>query len=95
MGMDTGSKTIEYYKKIISEAKTIIWNGSLWVFEFKITKIEQTKKGAFTLIGGGDSATAVKLGFKEDFTWISTGGRALLGFMEGKELPGIASIQDK
>ncbi|UWD35208.1 phosphoglycerate kinase [Mycoplasma cottewii] len=106
MGMDVGPKTIESYKKIISEAKTIIWNGPLGVFEFKnyengtnsICKAvaEQTKKGAFTLIGGGDSAAAaIKLGFKQDFTWISTGGGASLGFMEGKELPGIASIQDK
>ncbi|AEM68597.1 phosphoglycerate kinase [Mycoplasma putrefaciens] len=105
-GLDIGPKTIQAYKQVISQAKTIIWNGPVGVFEFQnfekgtneICKAvaSQTKNGAFTLIGGGDSAAAaIRLGFKESFTWISTGGGACLTYMEGNDLPGIVAIQNK
>ncbi|WFQ91672.1 phosphoglycerate kinase [Mycoplasma feriruminatoris] len=105
-GLDAGPKTIELYRNVIKDAKTIVWNGPVGVFEFKNFEkgtravcqaiAEQTKKGAFTLIGGGDSASAaINMGFKDDFSWISTGGGASLEFMEGKELLGISAIQEK
>ncbi|PTD31697.1 phosphoglycerate kinase [Mycoplasma leachii] len=105
-GLDAGPKTIEMYKEEIKKAKTIVWNGPVGVFEFKNFETgtksicqaiaEQTKTGAFTLIGGGDSASAaINMGFKDNFSWISTGGGASLEFMEGKELQGISTIQDK
>ncbi|WP_434337649.1 phosphoglycerate kinase [Mycoplasma capricolum] len=105
-GLDAGPKTIEMYKEEIKKAKTIVWNGPVGVFEFKNFETgtksicqaiaEQTKTGAFTLIGGGDSASAaINMGFKDNFSWISTGGGASLEFMEGKELQGISAIQGK
>ena len=103
MGMDIGPKTAELFKKTIVEAATVVWNGPMGVFEFPAFA-EGTKKVAeacaecagTTIIGGGDSASAVKkLGFADKMTHISTGGGASLEFLEGLELPGIACLQDK
>jgi len=104
MGLDIGPKTIELFKKELAGAKTVIWNGPMGVFEMKpfakgtleiCTAISELPD-AMTVIGGGDSAAAaIQLGFKEKFTWISTGGGASLEFMEGKDLPGISVIQEK
>ena len=104
MGLDIGPKTIELFKHELLGAKTVIWNGPMGVFEMKpfakgtleiCTAISELPE-AMTVIGGGDSAAAaIQLGFKDKFTHISTGGGASLEFMEGKELPGIAIIQEK
>ncbi len=104
-GLDIGPKTIELFNKELSGAKTIIWNGPAGVFEFKnylagtkaiCEKVASLQGSAFTIIGGGDSATAaIGLGFEDSFSHISTGGGASLAFFEGKILPGIDTIQDK
>lgn len=103
MGMDIGEKTIELFAKKIEEAKTIIWNGPMGVFEMPAF-VEGTKKiaqamadsDAVTIIGGGDSAAAVeKLGFADRMTHISTGGGASLEFLEGKILSGIDVLENK
>lgn len=103
MGLDIGHKTIDIFTKVIKTSKTVLWNGPMGVFEFdkfsngtfSIAKAlaEATKDGAFTLIGGGDSAAAIqKAGLKEQVSFVSTGGGAMLEFLEGKELPGIKAI---
>lgn len=103
MGMDIGVKTRKLYADAIKDAKTVIWNGPMGVFEFKnfaegtiaVAKA-MAESNAVTIIGGGDSAAAVnQLGFGDKMTHISTGGGASLEFLEGKELPGIASLNDK
>jgi len=105
-GVDIGAATIETYKKEIAKAKTIIWNGPMGVFEipdfakgtFEVAKAvaQATKNGATTIIGGGDSAKAVKAaGLAKDMSFISTGGGASLEFLEGKVLPGVAALSDK
>jgi 3-phosphoglycerate kinase len=103
MGLDIGPKTIALFSKTIEEAKTVIWNGPMGVFEMPAFA-EGTRgvaaacaacKGT-TIIGGGDSASAVKkLGFAKQMTHISTGGGASLEFLEGKVLPGVAVLNDK
>ncbi len=102
-GLDVGPKTIKLFKKHLKNAKTVVWNGPLGVFEFEnfakgtkeICEILAHLKGARTIIGGGDSAAAaIQMGYKDDFTHISTGGGASLQFLEGKALPGIDSIDD-
>lgn len=104
MGLDIGSKTIDLFSEIIKSSKTLLWNGPMGVFEManfeRGTKaiaeavVAATKKGAFSLIGGGDSAAAIaKFGLEEEVTYVSTGGGALLEYMEGKELPGVKAIQ--
>jgi phosphoglycerate kinase len=104
MGMDIGPKTIEVFKKELVGMKTVVWNGPAGVFEFDnfskgtnaICEIIATLDGATTIIGGGDSAAAaIKLGYEDKFTHISTGGGASLEYLEGKELPGITSIEDE
>lgn len=103
MGLDCGPKTVALITKEISDAKTVVWNGPAGVFEFEnyafgtkeICK-EIAELDAFTVIGGGDSAAAaIKYGFEDKFSHISTGGGASLEFLEGKELPGIAAINNK
>jgi phosphoglycerate kinase len=104
MGLDIGPNSIERFKDVISKSRTVLWNGPMGVFEMsnfaKGTEsvaravVEATKKGAFSLIGGGDSAAAVNsLGFGDDVSYVSTGGGALLEYMEGKTLPGVAALE--
>ena len=104
MGMDIGPQTIELFRKELSDAKTVVWNGPAGVFEFdqfangtkEICKIIAGLQDAITIVGGGDSAAAaIGMGFEKNFTHISTGGGASLELLEGKELPGIAAIDDK
>jgi phosphoglycerate kinase len=104
-GLDAGPKSLENFKKVILESKTILWNGPLGVFEMESFSkgtialgdyiAEATEKGAFSLVGGGDSVAAVKqFGFEEKMSYVSTGGGAMLEMLEGKVLPGIAAILD-
>lgn len=102
-GLDAGPRTLERFKEVITRCKTILWNGPVGVFEmenFAKGTIavgnaidEATRKGAFSLVGGGDSVAAVKqFGFEEKVSYVSTGGGAMLESLEGKSLPGIAAI---
>jgi phosphoglycerate kinase len=102
MGLDIGEESVELFENIIKEAKTVIWNGPMGVFEmdnfnkgtFEIAKA-LAKVDAITIVGGGDSASAVeKAGLADKMTHISTGGGASLEFLEGKVLPGIDAISD-
>ncbi|ATG97553.1 phosphoglycerate kinase [Mesoplasma lactucae] len=104
MGLDIGPKTIELFKNELAGAKTVVWNGPMGVTEFtnfekgtlEVGEAIANLPGAFTLIGGGDSAAAAKkLGLADKFSWISTGGGASLEYMEGKPLPGIEAIENK
>ena len=103
MGLDIGPETVSEYAEKIASSKTIVWNGPMGVFEFPafaegtkgVAQAMQDAEG-FTIVGGGDSAAAVRiLGFDEEkFNHISTGGGASLEFLEGKTLPGIAVLED-
>jgi phosphoglycerate kinase len=105
MGLDIGPETVKLFSKVVEESKTILWNGPMGVFEMEKfligTKaiadavVTATENGAFSLIGGGDSAAAVaKFGLTEEVSYVSTGGGALLEYMEGKELPGVKAINE-
>lgn len=104
MGLDIGEKSAKAFAQVIKESNTILWNGPMGVFEMSNfeagTKAvanalaEATKKGAYTLIGGGDSVAAInKYGMADKVSYVSTGGGALLEYIEGKELPGIKAIR--
>jgi phosphoglycerate kinase len=104
-GLDAGPKSLENFKEVIMASKTILWNGPLGVFEMEsfangtITLgnyiAEATEKGAFSLVGGGDSVAAVKqFGLEDKMSYVSTGGGAMLEMLEGRTLPGIAAILD-
>ena len=104
MGLDIGPNACEQFSNIIMHSKTILWNGPMGVFEMEKfrhgTKVvakavaEATKKGAFSLVGGGDSVAAVnQFGYADKISYVSTGGGAMLEYFEGKELPGIAAIK--
>ena len=105
MGLDAGPKSLENFKSIIMQSKTILWNGPLGVFELEkfangtITLgnyiAESTANGAFSLVGGGDSVAAVKqFGLEDKMSYVSTGGGAMLEMLEGRVLPGIQAILD-
>ena len=101
--LDIGPKTAELFASKIKEAKTVVWNGPMGVFEIKefadgTNKVAAAlaESDAITIVGGGDSALAIELaGLKDKITHVSTGGGASLEFLEGKDLPGISSIEDK
>jgi phosphoglycerate kinase len=106
MGLDIGVNACEQFCNVIMHSKTILWNGPMGVFEMEKfqhgTKCvasavaDSTQKGAYSLVGGGDSVSAVnQFGFSDKVSYISTGGGAMLEYFEGKTLPGIAAIQSK
>lgn len=103
MGLDIGPESVKLFHDELQSAKTILWNGPMGVFEFDAfsagtfgvaqSVVEATKKGAFSLIGGGDSAAAIKkAGLSDQVSFISTGGGALLEYLEGVEMPGIVAL---
>lgn len=103
-GLDIGPESIKVFSEIVAKSKTILWNGPMGVFEFpkfaegtnSIAKavVKATEAGGFSLIGGGDSASAINnLGFGDKVSYVSTGGGALLEYMEGKVLPGVAALE--
>jgi len=105
MGLDIGENAIEQFTNVILNSKTILWNGPMGVFEMTkfqrgtkaIAKAvaEATQKGAFSLVGGGDSVAAVnQFGYADKVSYVSTGGGAMLEYFEGKDLPGIAAIKN-
>jgi len=104
-GVDAGEESLNLWREVILNSKTVLWNGPVGVFEIPafakgtlaIAKdlAEATEKGAYTLVGGGDSVAAVtQMGFAKKVSYVSTGGGAMLEALEGKELPGIAAIKE-
>ena len=104
MGLDIGANACEQFRNVILHSKTILWNGPMGVFE--MSKFQHgtrciaesvaaaTQRGAFSLVGGGDSVSAVnQFGFAEKVSYVSTGGGAMLEYFEGKVLPGIAAVK--
>ena len=105
MGMDLGTDAIEKYKTCIENSQTILWNGPMGVFEFDkfeegtkqaaFAVVRATEKGAYSLVGGGDSVAAVnKYDLKDHVSYVSTGGGALLELIEGKQLPGVTAVME-
>ncbi|MEN9972442.1 MAG: phosphoglycerate kinase [Bacteroidota bacterium] len=105
MGLDIGTEAVAAFREVLLASKTILWNGPMGVFEMEafengtksvaLAVAEATKNGAFSLIGGGDSAAAVqKFGMSDQVSYVSTGGGALLEYFEGKVLPGVQAIED-
>jgi phosphoglycerate kinase len=105
MGLDIGHETEKIFGEVISNSNTILWNGPMGVFEMSnfesgtksvaLAICEATKKGAFSLIGGGDSVAAInKYNLAEEVSYVSTGGGALLEYIEAGTLPGISAIQN-
>ncbi|WP_029282965.1 phosphoglycerate kinase [Pedobacter sp. R20-19] len=104
MGLDIGPKSVALFQDVIKNSKTLLWNGPMGVFEMENFQVgtkavadavvaATTENGAFSLIGGGDSAAAIaKFGMEDQVSYVSTGGGALLEYMEGKELPGVKAI---
>lgn len=106
MGLDIGKNSIEKFKEVVTSSSTILWNGPMGVFEMEnfekgtkaiaMSVVEATKKGCFSLIGGGDSVAAInKYNLVNDVSYVSTGGGAMLEYLEGKKLPGIIAIEQK
>jgi len=106
IGVDIGPRTIELFRGALAEAKTILWNGPMGVFEieaysmgtYEVARMlaKATSSGAITVVGGGDSAAAItNAGLEDRVSHVSTGGGASLEFLEGLELPGIAALTDK
>lgn len=104
MGLDIGPESVEAIRKVVMGSKTILWNGPMGVFEMPVFQkgtvsiaeaiADSTSKGAFSLVGGGDSVAAVnKFGLADRVSYVSTGGGAMLEYIEGKELPGIKAIK--
>jgi len=104
-GMDAGKNSIEAFRKVVLDSKTILWNGPVGVFEFSNysngTKsvgdavARSTENGAFSLVGGGDSVAAVKkFNLQNKVSYVSTGGGAMLESLEGKKLPGISALEN-
>ena len=104
MGLDIGPNAVNQFVNVIHRSKTILWNGPMGVFEMEkfqhgtkaiaVAVAEATQKGAFSLVGGGDSVAAVnQFGFADKVSYVSTGGGAMLEYFEGKTLPGIAAVQ--
>ncbi|MBQ1785615.1 MAG: phosphoglycerate kinase [Turicibacter sp.] len=104
MGLDVGPATVELFSNVLKDAKTVVWNGPMGVFEMSnfakgtigVCEAIANLEDAITIIGGGDSAAAaMQLGYADKFSHISTGGGASLEYLEGKELPGVASLSNK
>ena len=105
MGLDVGPKSLELFREVLLDSKIILWNGPVGVFEMKKFEngtlslgnivVEATKRGAFSLVGGGDSVAAVKkYGLEDKVSYVSTGGGAMLEYLEGITLPGIAAVME-
>lgn len=106
MGLDIGTNSIEKFKEVVTNSSTILWNGPMGVFEMEnfekgtkaiaMSVVEATKKGCFSLIGGGDSVAAInKYNLVNEVSYVSTGGGAMLEYLEGKRLPGVIAIEQK
>jgi len=104
MGLDAGPESIAYFREVIGKSGTILWNGPVGVFEMEKFAagsiavgqaiVDATSKGGFSLVGGGDSVACVnQFGFSEGVSYISTAGGALLEYLEGRELPGVAAVR--
>jgi len=105
LGLDIGQESIELFSKTIEDSATVLWNGPMGVFEMEnfsvgtkaiaMSLVNATKKGAFTLVGGGDSVAAInKYDLSQQVSYVSTGGGAMLEYLEGKVLPGVAAIKE-